>query len=201
MRDVRICFIGDSFVNGTGDDDCLGWVGRIAATARRAGSDLTVYNLGIRRDTSRDIANRWAAEAERRLPSGVDGRLLFSFGVNDCVLEHGQPRVPLAESLANAEQILRRAVVSWPVAMIGPPPIDDDGINGRTRALSAALADLCAGLAVPFLSCWDHLAANQTWRHEVAAGDGAHPNHAGYRVLADYIAAWPVWQRWALGGS
>lgn len=27
---MRICFIGDSFVNGTGDDTCLGWVGRIS---------------------------------------------------------------------------------------------------------------------------------------------------------------------------
>ena len=25
---MRICFFGDSFVNGTGDDECLGWVGR-----------------------------------------------------------------------------------------------------------------------------------------------------------------------------
>jgi acyl-CoA thioesterase-1 len=28
---MRICFFGDSFVNGTGDDDGLGWVGRIVA--------------------------------------------------------------------------------------------------------------------------------------------------------------------------
>ena len=35
----RICFFGDSFVNGTGDDDALGWVGRLCAAERRAGLD------------------------------------------------------------------------------------------------------------------------------------------------------------------
>jgi hypothetical protein len=28
---IRICFFGDSIVNGTGDDACLGWVGRICS--------------------------------------------------------------------------------------------------------------------------------------------------------------------------
>ncbi|HZC55143.1 MAG TPA: hypothetical protein VE396_03730 [Xanthobacteraceae bacterium] len=32
-KPIRICFFGDSMVNGTGDDACLGWVGRICAAA------------------------------------------------------------------------------------------------------------------------------------------------------------------------
>lgn len=77
---MRLCFFGDSFVNGTGDDDCLGWVGRLCAAERRVGRDLTVYNLGVRRDTSDDILRRWRREAEARLPPGCGGRLVFSFG-------------------------------------------------------------------------------------------------------------------------
>src|SRR5689334_860809 len=84
-RPMRICFFGDSFVNGTGDDDALGWVGRVVADARRAGCDLTAYNLGIRRNTSADVAARWEGEARLRLPADCDGRLVFSFGANDCV--------------------------------------------------------------------------------------------------------------------
>lgn len=49
---MRLCFIGDSFVNGTGDDACLGWAGWICAAARQQGHDVTAYNLGVRRDTS-----------------------------------------------------------------------------------------------------------------------------------------------------
>ena len=70
---VRPCFVGDSFINGTGDDTCLGWVGRVCAAMRASGRDLTLYNLGIRRDTSADIAVRWLDETSRRLPQGVDG--------------------------------------------------------------------------------------------------------------------------------
>lgn len=67
-NDMRICFFGDSVINGTGDDDGLGWVGRVVAQARRGGCDVTAYNLGIRRGTSADVAARWAGEARLRLP-------------------------------------------------------------------------------------------------------------------------------------
>ena len=32
-QDIRICFIGDSLVNGTGDEAALGWAGRLCACA------------------------------------------------------------------------------------------------------------------------------------------------------------------------
>src|SRR5437773_118332 len=64
---MRICFFGDSFVNGTGDDEGLGWVGRVVARARQDGRDVTGYNLGIRANTSADVAARWAGEARLRI--------------------------------------------------------------------------------------------------------------------------------------
>ena len=47
---------------GTCDPDYLGWPDRVAQAARKAGYDLTGYNLGIRRETSRDMLKRWAQE-------------------------------------------------------------------------------------------------------------------------------------------
>jgi hypothetical protein len=101
---VSICFFGDSMVNGTGDDACLGWVGRICAAARRSGRDLTCYNLGVRRDTTADVLARWQREAEAWLPSEHDGRLVFSFGANDCCPgeDIGGVRVAPGRALANA---------------------------------------------------------------------------------------------------
>ena len=52
--DLRLCFVGDSFVNGTNDPDYLGWTGRVSILARGRGHMLTCYNLGVRRDTSSD---------------------------------------------------------------------------------------------------------------------------------------------------
>jgi lysophospholipase L1-like esterase len=83
---MRICFVGDSFVNGTGDPECLGWAGRICAVARREGYDITYYNLGVRRETSADIKSRWQNEVTCRLSQGEYGRIIFSFGVNDTTI-------------------------------------------------------------------------------------------------------------------
>lgn len=193
---MRICFIGDSFVNGTNDPDCLGWVGRACARARQRGIDLTVYNLGIRRDTSADIAARWQAEALARQPADQPGLLVFSFGVNDCAGgETGRPRLSFADSLAHARAILAEAARQRPTLLVGPPPIDDDAVNARTRALSAALAPLCRELKVPFLDIFAPLESHPVWRREVAAHDGAHPSAAGYEILAELVTAWPEW--WA----
>lgn len=58
-QDVRICFVGDSFMQGTCDPDCLGWPGRVCRAAIQSGVGMTCYNLGVRRDTSADILRRW----------------------------------------------------------------------------------------------------------------------------------------------
>lgn len=197
--DVRLCFFGDSFVNGTRDETYLGWPGRVSARLRAAGLELTTYNLGIRRDTSRDIAARWRDEAGRRLPDHCDGRLVFSFGVNDCVDEAGVRRVAAAESLANAELIFR-AASSWkPTLVIGPPAMDwagQDAINERIRVLCDGQRALCASLRIPFLDLFSPLAAAPEWAREIAAGDGVHPGHAGYERMAAIILAWPGWSGW-----
>ena len=120
LRDMhmRICFFGDSIVNGTGDPDCLGWVGRVCAAARQGGVDLTSYNLGIRRDASADILGRWRREAELRLPAEHPRRLVFSFGVNDCIQENGACRVPGAQTISNARAILGTAAAYAPTKLV-----------------------------------------------------------------------------------
>ncbi|BAU41680.1 hypothetical protein [Leptolyngbya sp. O-77] len=71
--DLRICFVGDSFINGTGDSTLLGWTGRVCQFASQRGVPLTYYNLGVRRETSADIGVRWQFEVMARLPEGCDG--------------------------------------------------------------------------------------------------------------------------------
>jgi acyl-CoA thioesterase I len=193
---MRICFIGDSLVNGTGDPTLLGWVGRVCAAACRRGHDITAYNLGIRRDTSADIAARWAEECARRLPASIDGRLIFSFGANDCVTENGAPRVAPERALANARAVLESARQRHPTLMLGPTPTALPEADPRIAALSRDLAKLAAELSVPYLDLYTPLAAIPLWRLEIAIGDGAHPGAAGYALIADLVEGWAPWQRW-----
>ncbi len=193
---MRICFFGDSFTLGTGDDECLGWVGRLSKHARSKHSDLTTYNLGIRRDTSREVRARWQSEAAVRLANTVDPRVVFAFGNNDAADGvESNARVPLEETLENAEDTLSRAANWLPSLMISPIPqtgsiITDNRIDG----ICSSLEKLCQRLEVPFLDLreapreiW------QIWRTEAEKGDGAHPNTGGYQALAQHICHSPEW--------
>jgi lysophospholipase L1-like esterase len=198
-RDVRICFVGDSFVQGTCDPDCLGWVGRVSRVAVRSGVRLTAYNLGVRRQTSGDILGRWLSECGPRLPAGCDGRVVFSFGTNDTTLEGGSARVAQAESIRNAEAILRAAKARWPTVMVGPPPMLDPDQNERTRQLSEAFGAVAGTAGVPYLSVFERLLADPRWAADLAAGDGSHPGGAGYDLLARLVLGWPEW--WYFEGN
>jgi lysophospholipase L1-like esterase len=193
---MRICFVGDSFVNGTGDPECLGWAGRICALAYQKGHDITYYNLGVRRETSTDIAARWQEEVFRRLPEEGDGRIVFSFGTNDTTLENGKTRVEFEKSIDNAYKILSLAKHFFPVLMVSPPPISEFEQNSRTAELSQQFASVCHQLSVPYLDVFHPLLVSDIWLHEVAANDGAHPASAGYSELVQLVQNWEAWLSW-----
>jgi lysophospholipase L1-like esterase len=162
--------------------------------------DLTCYNLGLRRDTIRDIHARWREETSRRLPSWEEARLVFSCGANDITVEQGQARVPLAESLANCRAVLTEARHICPTLMVGPPPFADAHAE-RLGGLSAQIADVCAHIDVPFLDIWTPLMASDTFVRETAAGDGAHPAAGGYGEIARLVQGWPAWKNWFQQGE
>ena len=192
--DFRVCFIGDSFVNGVNDLECLGWTGRISRLAGRRDYKLTYYNLGVRRDTSTDIAARWESEAQRRLPHSCKPYVVFSYGVNDTMIEQGRPRISESIAIANTRQILRAARhLNYRAALIGPPPVGDRQHNERTRRLSLAMGRVAEDEHVPFLSIFDALAEDPVWMAEVSAGDGAHPGAAGYTKFAALVDEWDCW--------
>ena len=196
MAQMRICFIGDSFVSGAYDPECLGWVGRISATARERGHDLSPYNLGIRGETSAQIAKRWRAEAEVRQAAQADNRLVFEFGVNDAREVNGKRQLELAASLASAPEILSAATKWKPTLMVGPPPGMEAARNVRVDELSRELAKLCAGLSIPYFESYKPLLASDVFLSDVRSVDGTHPGAAGYAEWANLIDAWPAWRTW-----
>ncbi len=193
MNDLRICFVGDSYVQGTGDPDCLGWAGRLCVNARRAGHNLTGYNLGVRRETSRDIAQRWLAECERRLPATTDNYVVFSFGLNDVTLENGAPRVAGDETLAHLRAMLVAAKSRYRALVIGPVAVPDIERNAPLLRLSDGMAGVAAELDIPCLALFPHFVDDAQWLDEVRQNDGAHPRASGYARIAALIEAWPQW--------
>ncbi|MFI5529845.1 GDSL-type esterase/lipase family protein [Kitasatospora sp. NPDC051853] len=186
-QQLRVCFIGDSFVQGIGDPAYQGWPGRVLAAA---GPDVTAFNLGIRRNTSDDVLARVWPEFSSRTAPGADHRLVVSFGSNDTVLEDGAPRVAPARTLANLTALLTEAARrSVAVLVVGPPPVamHGDEYLDRLLTLATAQAEVCASHGVPFIPLTAALAADLHWNAEALAGDGAHPGAGGYTRAASLV--------------
>lgn len=191
--DHRICFVGDSFVLGTGDETGLGWTGRIVWAARQAGRDITGYNLGVRRDTSDNIRIRWFPECTARIRRDCSWGTVFSFGANDMTIESGALRVPIEDSVANFMAIIANAKTLGPVLVIGPPPVNDTEQDRRILVLCALYEKAAAAADVPYLPLARPLAGDDAWQRAVAQGDGTHPDSSGYALMAGHILRWPAW--------
>jgi acyl-CoA thioesterase-1 len=192
-NDHRICFIGDSMTQGTSDPACQGWVGRVSAAAWRSGYAVTAHNLGIRGDTSRDIALRWQAESALRLQADCQKYLVFSFGANDMTPEGQGLRVPVAQSLDNFQRIVSAAQALHPTRVIGPFPVGEVEQDARIQSLCTQYAQCAMAIGVPYLPVAAGLIGSALWRADVAASDGCHPGAAGYQLVADLLCAWPAW--------
>jgi lysophospholipase L1-like esterase len=185
MDDRRLLCFGDSFVAGVGDPRGQGWVGRVVEAAHAAGRPLMAYNLGVRRETSVEVAVRWRFEAMPRLLASADCRVVFAVGANDTTIEGGRERVPPDRScMALGKMLDQAAALDLPVAVAGPPPAGDAEQQARVVALSDAFAELCAARELPFWPVAETLLASRTWLDEAATGDGAHPAAGGYDLLA-----------------
>lgn len=210
MTTIRICFVGDSLVLGTNDEAFLGWPGRLCRDARAGGHNVTLYNLGIRAETSEQIATRWRAEVAPRILDDHPGALVFSFGANDCAEIVGQGRrVALARSAAVARDMMTQARDWMPTLWIGPPPVDDSRqpfqstpeisyhfASERVAELNGAYKTIAAELGIPYLDMYARLAEDPAWPGMFEDADGVHPIAAGYEVMAEHISNWPAWQAW-----
>ena len=194
-------FFGDSHTVGVGDEEGLGWTGRVFAAAMDAGIPTTTYNLGVGGETSADVAARWRAEARPRLPradADGDARVVLAFGVNDVTLDDRNRRCSEEQSLLSLEEVLLGAQgLGLRRFVVGPAPIDDDDANDRIAELSYAYRMLCARHRVPFVPLVDELRDNEVWRNSIAAGDGSHPGAGGYAEVARLVlaAGWLDWLR------
>ena len=195
----RICLIGDSITHGTGDQTLLGWPGIVFQDKL----SVTIYNIGVRADTSELILKRWLNESKARLPEGQQGGLIFSFGTNDAAVEVGKGvRVPLENAIQNTKEILQQAKQWLPTLMIGPIPIIDSmqpfnsGValyafnTERIATYNVAYQQIAKELKVPYLDVFSYLRINPIWEASQAVSDGIHPRHDGYQELGKYINSW-----------
>ncbi len=211
MVQIRIGFVGDSITHGTGDETLLGWTIRLGQAEVARGHDVTVYNLGIRADTSGLAAERWEAECAARLKPGINCATVFALGINDSAHETSAERegrrIDLDRSIEIIGDMLSRARTFGPVLWVGPTPVVEammplsripgvvydfrnETIGDYNQAYIAAAADL----GVPYLDLFTPLGGDPAWEAALRKSDGLHPNSEGYEIMAARIGDWPGWR-------
>jgi lysophospholipase L1-like esterase len=163
---------------------------------RARGYDVSLYNLGIRGETSLQLTSRWRGEASIRQSPLQEGRLVFEFGMNDVREVNGRVQVSEEESLASARRILAEASQWKPTLMVGPPPVGDEPRRTRVSAASQRLSAVCADLDVPFFDSNRLLLQNRIWLQDIQQVDGTHPGARGYAEWARLINEWSAWRAW-----
>lgn len=185
--DVRACFFGDSFVAGVGDSTGLGWVGRVSSMAQASGVRLTSYNLGVRGQTSCEVAVRVPLESPARLADAEDPRLILSFGVNDTTVRNGRTRASIEEGVTAVRSLIEHATGASCVFLVGPPAVADPQQNEQVGARDQAFREEAERLGIRFVSVFRQTLQDRNWQRELMAGDGCHPDSAGYDLLARLI--------------
>lgn len=194
QRDLRICFLGDSFVNGTGDQRYLGWVGGLAQRTLAAGVPLTSYNLGIRGETTALLLARAPSEVPRRFSGDFERAIVISIGTNDTNIVDGKLRVQPAESVENIKRLSSTMEELGRILVIGPPAVPDAAHNQRNAALDRAFEQTVDALAVPYISLQQFISADSYWLPQANKDDGYHPQWEAYDSVAAFIAGHAKWR-------
>jgi lysophospholipase L1-like esterase len=202
----RICCFGDSLVNGVRDAEKGGWPMRLGRRLiEDAKRETTIYNLGIRAETTEGLKARWKFEAELRMVAEFPSVLMFSFGVNDAnhAEERGEEttmRVSPGNSAANAAEIIGEASKLAPTLWIGPQAVINGSkssreINERLEGLNQIYLETARGFDVPYLDLFQTTLEDETWQRALRRGDGYHPDKLGYDRVAELIWDWSAWQK------
>ncbi len=205
----RVCFVGASTVEGLGDESGLGWPGRLAKLEREAGRAFVPYNLGVRGQTLREISARAKAECAVRIQDSERDLIVLGTGMNDLArIGTGAFRTPQRRTLADFTQLLEELAAQATLLVVGPFPIVEakmpfhSAVSGmkfdfKNRDIEEAAknyAEICAARQISYLNLFPTLLTEPTYTCGLEACDGLHSNGAGYQSIADFIAAWEIWQ-------
>ncbi len=185
-------FFGDSITLGVGDQHYSGWPARLAQ--QLAEQDLltqtdTIYNLGARKNTSKDIAFRWRSEFLSRSLAECSCYMFFCFGTVDMASPKGTINVPIDESIAHTESILHESQKLGQVFLISPLPVYDAGHSLRIERLIGAYARICERMSIPFLDVY-HAIDIPAYINDLA--DGLHPGAKGNELIADVLSHFDI---------
>ncbi len=203
---LKVIALGDSLIYGHGDFVGGGWVERLRRQwMSPQGEGHVLYNLGVRGDRTRQVAQRLEQEFNCRgeLRNCVPDLILLSVGLNDSA-RVGKPNGKLYTNFEDFKQqiayLLDVSQNLCPVLFIGMTPVDETKMPfmdclyynhfDQYRYKEATL-QACQQRNIPYLDIFDIWLSRKTnWIDTQLGDDGLHPNVNGYQNLFADIMAW-----------
>ncbi len=200
---LKVIALGDSLIYGFGDPEGGGWVDRLRRQWMQDGPIL--YNLGVRGDTVRHVAQRLENEFRHRgeLRHQVPDQIILSVGVNDSARlgrQDGRNMTPFPEFQARLADLLDQASQLCPVIFVGMVPVNESKMpfldafffNHEDQHLyNEATRLACQEREIPFLDLFDiWRQRGEVWCHHQLSPDGLHPSTQGYQSLLTDALNW-----------
>lgn len=205
---LKIIALGDSLVYGFGDPEKGGWVEQL----RRwwmlpESSGHVLYNLGVRGDRARQVAQRLEVEFRHRgeLLHRVPDLIILSVGVNDSARltgSDGRNYTGFADFESEIAALLDLAQQLCPVLFVGMVPVDEAKMpfldcfyfnHADQYRYKEATRIACNQRQIPYLDIFDQwMARGEAWYKKRLSKDGLHPNTLGYQSLLEDVIHWEV---------
>lgn len=203
---LKIVALGDSLVYGFGDPIGGGWVERLRRGWMQPNSlGHAVYNLGIRGDGVKQVANRLESEFRHRgeLRNRLPDLIILSVGVNDSarlLRPDGRNFTDYSTFQEELDNLLVRAKRLCPVLFIGMVPVDETKMpfldclyynHADQFRYREATRLACQEHQIPYFDVFSEwMNRGLDWCQAQLIEDGLHPNVSGYQTLVEDILNW-----------
>lgn len=173
---------GDSITYGEGDNEGLGWVGRLRRSLLT--TDCCVYNFGVCGDTTEDLLKHFVVEASSIRPDTI----VFAIGINDSKFPANETtnKVTLERFQKNIQELIKFARdYTNKVYIVGATKVNDTAIrdsgtrfdNEIIQTYNKYLKEVSSLENLVFIETFDILDIDND------LADGLHPNAQGYEKL------------------
>lgn len=204
----RICFIGDSIVEGLGDETGLGWSGRLAEAHRNSDNPFIPFYLGVRGQTLAQIADRAKEECKVRITDKENDLIVLGSGLNDIARVDGEPRTSPDSVIDTFAYLIDELNNLCKLIVVSPFPVYEslmpfyssisdlhlDFQNKDIKEFSKEYCNICGSKDIPYLNLFDELNKNDDYQNGLKLNDGLHSNAEGYQAVANLIQNWTVWK-------
>ena len=194
-----ISVFGDSITFGRGDNLDGGWCGRLKKYFESKDFHNCLFNLGLCGDTTKNLLERFDAEAKARVKFIRDQDrqvIIFSIGINDSRLL-GKDKIPETE-IVNFENNIQTLIdkaknYTKEIFFIGLTPVDESitldyeetvFTNERVKQFNNKVNQLCKKNHIPFFDMFQEFSK---LNYQRLLDDGLHPNSKGYEEMYKLI--------------